>query len=113
MWQRSYYYNQDFAYDAVKLESDLSQYEGSGLTRRAVTILIAKLTAILSLASAMDRSQRQKFAGASMAVRDGKLLITASCPETIILERASFENRAEFFEEIFGLQPVLKHKRRV
>lgn len=108
-----YYYNQDFAYDAVKLESDLSQYEGRGLTRRAVTILIAKLTAILSLASAMDRSQRQKFAGASMAVRDGKLLITANCPETIILERASFENRAEFFEEIFGLQPVLKHKRRV
>ena len=102
LWQRSYYYNQDFAYDAVKLESDLSQYEGSGLTRRAVTILIAKLTAILSLASAMDRSQRQKFAGASMAVRDGKLLITASCPETIILERASFENRAEFLRKFSG-----------
>ena len=78
-----------------------------------MTILIAKLTAILSLANAMDRSHNKKFAGASMAVKDGKLVITANCPETIILERASFENRAEFFEEIFGLQPVLKHRRRV
>lgn len=107
------YCNKEFAYNAVSLESDLSQYEGSGVTKRAVTILIAKLTAILRLANAMDKSQRQKFAGASMAVRDGKLIITASCQETIILERASFENKAEFFEEIFGIQPVLKHKRRV
>ena len=90
MWQRSYYYNQDFAYDAVKLESDLSQYEGSGLTRRAVTILIAKLTAILSLASAMDRSQRQKFAGRPMAVRDGKLLThRPAVRRRLFLERAS------------------------
>ena len=63
MWQRSYYYNQDFAYDAVKLESDLSQYEGSGLTRRAVTILIAKLTAILSLASAWTGARGRSLRG--------------------------------------------------
>lgn len=107
------YCNQEFAYNAVQLESDLSQYEESGLTKRAVTMLIAKLTAILRLANSMDKSRRQKFSGAQMAVRDGKLEITVSCPNTIILERASFENRAEFFEEIFGIQPVLKQKRRV
>lgn len=107
------YCNQEFAYNGVHLESDLSQYEGRGLTKRAVTILIAKLTAILRLANALDKSQRQKLAGASLAVKDGKLLITATCQETIILERASFDNTAEFFEEIFGIQPVLKHKRRV
>ena len=107
------YCNQEFAYNGVNLESDLSQYEGRGLTKRAVTILIAKLTAILRLANALDKSQRQKLAGASLAVKDGKLVITATCQETIILERASFDNTAEFFEEIFGIQPVLKHKRRV
>jgi len=29
------------------------------------------------------------------------------------LETASFEQKADFFEEIFGVRPVLKQKRRV
>ena len=38
---------QEYAYDEVILESDLSQYAGLGTSRRDLTILIAKLTAIL------------------------------------------------------------------
>lgn len=52
---------QEYAYDEVILESDLSQYAGLGTSRRELTILIAKLTAILRLANSMDRSHRQKL----------------------------------------------------
>jgi len=57
---------QEYAYDEVILESDLSQYAGLGTSRRELTILIAKLTAILRLANSysilvMQRSEHESM----------------------------------------------------
>ena len=46
-----------------------------------------------------------------MAVKDGKLMITTDYPGDITLEAVSFEQKAAFFEEIFGIRPVLRHKK--
>ena len=83
------------------------------LDERGMTILIAKLTAILRLANSMDRSHRGKLADCRMTVRDGQLVITTGYEGDIALEALSFERKADFFEEIFGIRPVLKQKRRV
>lgn len=102
---------QEYAYNAVTLESDLSQYQGENMSRRDITILIAKLTAILRLANSMDRSHKQKLADFKAAVKNGQLVVTTGSQENIILEQASFENKADFFEEIFGIRPILKQRR--
>ena len=74
---------------------------------------LAKLVAILRLANSMDRGHRQKLADCRMRMKDGELVITTEYPEDITLERIAFENSVEFFEEIYGIRPVLKQKRRV
>ena len=76
-------------------------------------LLIAKLTAILRLANSMDKTHKAKLIDSRMAVRDGRLVITTGYQGDLALESASFEQKAAFFEEIFGIRPVLKQKRRV
>lgn len=107
------YNSQEYAYNDVKLESDLSQYRGANASKREITILIAKLTAILRLANSMDRSHKQKMADCKIAVKDGSLIITTGYTGSIALEQSAFLQRADFFEEIFGIRPILKKKRRV
>ena len=48
-----------------------------------------------------------------MAVRDKELIITTGYQGDMALEAASFEQKADFFEEIFGVRPVLRQKRKV
>ena len=103
----------DFDYDKVQLETQIHQEDMPGYSRNSITILIAKLTAILRLANSMDRSHRGKLADCRMAVRDNELIITTGYQGNMALETASFEQKADFFEEIFGVRPVLKQKRRV
>ena len=102
---------QEFAYDGVILESDFSRHGGMNISRRELTILIAKLTAILRLANSMDRGHKQKLSDFKVAVREGSLVVTTGYTDSIVLERFSFEQKADFFEEIFGIRPVLRQKR--
>lgn len=46
-------------------------------------------------------------------MKNGKLIVSTEYPGDITLEAMSFEQKAEFFEEIFGIRPVLKQKRSV
>ena len=75
-------------------------------------IVVAKLTAILRLANAMDRSHRQKMADCKIAVKDKELVIAVNYPEDLSLEIMEINAKADFFEEIFGIRPVVKQKRR-
>ena len=61
----------------------------------------------------MDRSHRQTLSDSRIAVRNGSLVITTDCPESIVLEQYSFDQKADFFEEVFGIRPVLRQKRGV
>ncbi len=103
----------DFDYDKVQLETQLHPYSDSGVSRSSITILIAKLTAILRLANSMDRSHRGKLVDCKMAVRENELVITTGYQGDMALEAASFGQKADFFEEIFGVRPELRQKRKV
>lgn len=103
---------QEYAYDDVELSSDPSQSEGSAKSGREIKNVIAKLTAILRLANSMDRGHRQKLADCRLSVRDNELVVTTAYAGNMMSEVYSFNQKADFFEEIFGIRPVIRQKRR-
>lgn len=72
---------------------------------------IAKLTAILRVANGLDRSHKQKFKDVKTRLMDNELIITVETNEDITLEKGMFSHRAEFFEEVYSVRPVIKQKR--
>ena len=59
----------------------------------------------------MDRSHRQKFRNVTILLRSGILNITGHTLYDITLEQGIFATQADFFEEVFGIKPVLKQKK--
>ena len=74
-------------------------------------LLIAKLTAILRVANALDRSHKQKCSGASVALKENRLVISVETNEDLSLEKLTLQERAAFFEEVFSVHPVIKQKK--
>lgn len=74
-------------------------------------LCVAKLSAILRVANALDQSHKQKFKNIRIAVRDRKLVITLEAFEDISLEQALFEKKTVYFENVYSMKPVLKEKR--
>lgn len=69
---------------------------------------IAKLTAILKIANGLDRSHKQKFKNIKASIKDEQLIITIDTPVDITLEKGLFNRRADFFEEVYSVKPVIK-----
>ena len=103
---------QEFDYDDVSLGTDLSLYTEKNYTRRELKIVIAKLAAMLRLANSIDRSHRQKLKGAKIDVRNDRLAITTGYDGNLTLEKYSVERKADFFEEMIGIRPVIRRKRK-
>lgn len=80
---------------------------------REVYLTIAKLTAILRVANGLDRSHKQKFKEFKLLLKDDTLVINVDTPEDITLEKGLLTARAQFFEEVYSVTPVIKQKRRM
>ena len=74
-------------------------------------LTVAKLTAILRLANSLDRSHKQKFLECKATLQDNELILAVESLEDISLEQGFFDHSAEFFGEVFSIQPVLKLKK--
>lgn len=72
---------------------------------------IAKLTAILRLANGLDRSHRMKFKDVRVELKGNELQLILVSDEDIRLEKNLFKNRADFFEEVYNITPVIKQKK--
>jgi len=106
------YHIQDFRYDEIRIEENVDR--SSRLTTPDnVNMVIAKLTAILRLANSMDRGHKNKLSGCHIAVEGRQLVITTAYNGDVTLETISIEQKADFFEEILGIRPVLKQKKKV
>lgn len=93
---------------------DFEYYEELGTVTtldRESYLKIAKLTAILRVANGLDRSHKQKFKDFRTVLKDDILTVIVSTNEDITLEKGLFENRANFFEEVFSVRPVIKQRR--
>ena len=75
-------------------------------------IRIAKMTAILRLANAMDRSHYQKVKGIRTVLRDRELQMIVDSTQDISLELGLLKDKVAFFEEVFGIRLVLRRKGR-
>lgn len=74
-------------------------------------LTVAKLTAILRLASGLDRSHKQKMKGLKAALKENQLVLSVDSAEDITLEKGFFEEKSEFFQEVFSVEPVLKQRK--
>lgn len=72
---------------------------------------IAKLTAILRIANGLDRSHKQKFKDVKSVLKENVLTITVETGEDITLEKGMFWHRADFFEEVYSVKPLIKQKK--
>ena len=103
------------AYVAKYNRDDFEYYEQLGehttLSRESY-LMIAKLTAILRVANGLDRSHKQKFQNVKTGLKDDELVITVDTAEDITLETGLLTGRAQFFEEVYSVRPVIKKKRR-
>ena len=75
-------------------------------------LLIAKLTAILRLANALDRSHLQKITNLRAVVKEDKLLLYAELNKDFTLEQGLLQDKLDFFEEVYNIRPVLKLNRK-
>lgn len=87
---------------------DLSNFRQLDSERRVV---VAKLSAILRIADALDDAHQQTIQKISVSVRTNKVIITVFSDDELSLIRWAFNYKAEFFTDVFGLQPVLKQRR--
>lgn len=84
----------------------------SQLDRNAY-LVIAKLTAILRLANGLDRSHKQKFKTIKAQMKDSELILSVDTAADITLEKGLLADKAQFFEEVFSIRPVIRQKRTV
>lgn len=59
----------------------------------------------------MDRSHKQKFKNVKATVRGKELIITIETAEDIALEKALFDAKTSYFENIFSIKPIIKEKK--
>ena len=83
--------------------------DGPGLDKERY-LLVAKLTAILRLANAMDRSHYQKVQGLKAVLKDRELQVMIDSSRDISLELGLLKDKVNFFEEVFGIHLVLKRQ---
>ena len=76
-------------------------------------VVISKLTSMLRLADALDASHKQKVKGCSAQLMHSVLTVSCDVTSDMSFEEWSFEHRALIFEEVLGITPHLKLKRRL
>lgn len=73
-------------------------------------LLVSKLSAIIRLADALDRSHRQKFTEIRIKMKENRLIITGISAHDTSLEEWTFNFKSDFFLEVYGIRPVLIKK---
>lgn len=74
-------------------------------------LIVAKLSAILRVANALDQSHKQKYKNIKVSTKGRQLVFTVESMQDISLEQALFEEKTLYFENVFSMKPVLKEKR--
>lgn len=72
---------------------------------------ITKLVAILKVANGLDRSHKQKFKNIKVTIKDRDFIIDVNTDKDITLEKGLLRERANFFEDVFYLKPIIKQQK--
>jgi len=71
-------------------------------------LIAAKLAALLRIADALDDSRQQKVERIAVSLKNDQVTITARSDDDLSLEKQTFKEKAAYFEEVFGLKPILR-----
>lgn len=88
------------------------EHEGYVTLDREQRVAVAKLAAILRLAIALDESRSQRIQKVTCSVVEGQLVIAVPGIEELSLEQLALRQSGSLFEEIFGMQVLLRYVRR-
>ena len=84
--------------------------EWSSINKREY-VRVAEFTAMIRLANAMDRSHLQKIRAVSCELKKKKLVISVDVTSDFSLESGLIEGEVDFFNEVFGILPVIRSRR--
>lgn len=90
-------------YDELTTESEFD---------REAYLVVAKLTAILRVATGLARSQKKPYRNVKAVLRDKELIITLDTDADMLLEKGLFYTKTGFFEEVYGVRPVVRSGRK-
>lgn len=88
------------------------EYRVTGISEEDY-ILVAKLTAILRLANALDRTHQQKIEEIRAVLQERRLVIRLTTKKDYTLEMGLLEDKTDFFEEVFDVRPEIRLKKLV
>ena len=74
---------------------------------RSDRMTILKLTAILRIADALDRSHGYSLKDITAQIKKDSLIIKAKGSQNLSLERIALEEKGDLFESVFGYKVVL------
>lgn len=78
------------------------------LVEKELVPVVAKLAAIVRLADALDRSYMQKIHSFTVNLKENRLKVQAASKEDLALEIWTFADKSSFFEEVYGIEPILE-----
>lgn len=70
--------------------------------------VVAKLSAIVRLANALDCTYQQKVTTCTVSVKRNQMLVQAASREDLALEMWTFEDKGKFFAEVYGIEPIVE-----
>jgi exopolyphosphatase/guanosine-5'-triphosphate,3'-diphosphate pyrophosphatase len=76
--------------------------------RRDERIVVQKLSALLRVADALDRSHTQQIIISDLIIKNESLIIQTSYSGDLSLEELSLSEKGDLFENVFGLKAVLR-----
>lgn len=74
----------------------------------ACKLVVAKLSAIIRIADALDRSHKQKVREMKLEWESNRLIVRVDSASDMLLEEWTFEAKAEFFKTVFGVIPEIR-----
>jgi exopolyphosphatase/guanosine-5'-triphosphate,3'-diphosphate pyrophosphatase len=76
-----------------------------------MSLTAAKLTSILRLANALDRSHKQKMRNLRATLEGNQLVLSTQLRMDATLESGLFGEKTEVFREIYGVVPVIRQRK--
>ena len=76
-------------------------------------VLVAKLSAIIRLGDSLDKSHLQKFREIDAQLSNNELIVTVRAGGEATLEEWAFNQKSEFFNDVFGIKAKLIIERTV
>jgi exopolyphosphatase/guanosine-5'-triphosphate,3'-diphosphate pyrophosphatase len=92
--------------------SPLPSHEGYATLDREQRVAVAKLSAILRVAVALDESRSQRITDVRCGDDDGRMVITVPGVEDLSLEQLALNQNVTLFEETYGMPVLLRRGRR-